>query len=244
MVFVIVASHDKLANMNIRYVSVVVAVLLLVGGALWYASQTALYPFELAAEDSISSWDFKGLYSGNSELEKKARADIKRLNGMFGTEGNTDYILDVSIAGVYELLGDGAKEYEYLRRALAEDSEKTGLAWYNLGTLLVRLGAFGSARTAYAKAAMAQPELDQYQTRYLEFLTQQFPTDENAIEKAFADASVGSTQSSTLLQIRARWLEGEGRIKDAIADWKKISELSPASSSAVNSEIRRLEGKL
>ncbi len=244
-------THDRLAHMNTRYVIGVVAiVIVLAGGAYWYTQVTpdtvksTEETFALAEGESIASWDFKGLYTGNTELEKKAQTDIVRLNGMFGTEGNTDYMLYVSIAGQYELLGDGAKEYEYLLRALAEDSKTTGLAWYNLGTLLVRLGALESARIAYTKASSAQPHVDQYPTRLLEFLTTYFPKDEKAIEEAYAGAKAVLGEQPTLLEMHARWLEGVGRTREAIVDWKKIRELSPGSVSAVNSELRRLEGEL
>jgi tetratricopeptide (TPR) repeat protein len=234
----------------LRNVSVGIALSLAVisAGWYWYGTHPTNNPhpedFSFTLSEKIENWQFKGVYTGNSELEKKAQADIDRLNGMFGTEGNTDYILYVSIAGQYELLGDGAKEYEYLLRALAEDSEKTGLAWYNLGVLLTRLGAFESARVAYEKAVAAQPQMDQYQTRYLEFLTQQFPKDEKAIEQALRDAEAILGEQPTLLEIHARWLEGVGRIQEAIVDWKKIRELSPGSAPAIQSELRRLEGKL
>lgn len=243
--------HTSHQSRNI-IIGLIIFVALIGAGGYWYSDNNANSPpnnsaddkVEFVIEEKIENWQFKGVYSGNSELEKKAHAGIERLNGMFGTEGNTDYILYVSIAGQYELLGDGAKEYEYLLRALAEDSKTTGLAWYNLGTLLVRLGAFESARIAYSRAVAAQPSFDQYQTRYLEFLTQQFPKDDTAIEKAFADASVASDGSSTVLQIRARWLEGAGRIQEAMAEWRKIRDLSPASAPAVNIELRRLKGEL
>jgi tetratricopeptide (TPR) repeat protein len=202
-----------------------------------------LYPFELVGGDVISSWDFKGVYSGNAELGKKAQADIVRLNGMFGTEGNPDYILYVSIAGQYDLLGDGAKEYKYLLRALAEDSKTTGLAWYNLGVLLTRFGALESARVAYEHAMQAQPDA-QYVTAYLEFMTRHFAGNTEDIEKAFGDVKTQFGEQATLSEIRARWLEGRGRAKEAIAQWRKVIELSPQSASAVNVEIRRLEGAL
>jgi len=234
---------------NIAIGVIIAAVLIGIAG-YWYSQGRAGSPsadeekIDFVLEDTIENWQFKGLYSGNSGLEKKAQADIERLNGLFGGEEFTDYILYVSIAGQYEFLGDGAKEYEYLLKAIDEDSTKTGLAWYNLGTLLVRLGAFNSARAAYLNAATVQPGVDQYPTRYLEFLTQKFPKDTQAIEKAFADASVASGGSSTVLQIYARWLEGEGRIQEAITNWQKIKESSPESAAAVDTEIRRLRSKL
>src|SRR3989338_3430741 len=136
-------------------ISLIIFVAIIGVGAYWYSFVRGPPPpdgaggkekIEFVLNDKIENWQFKGLYSGNDGLEKKVQADIDRLNGLFGGAEFTDYILYISIAGQYEFLGDGAKVYEYLLRAIAEDSTKTGLAWYNLGTLLVRLGAFNDAR--------------------------------------------------------------------------------------------------
>lgn len=205
---------------------------------------TLTNPFSLASGEVIGSWSYKGAYTGNPELERKAQAEIQRLDGMFGTKDNSNYMLYVSIANQYDLLGDGAKAYEYLLRALKEDSNETGLAWYNLGALLVRLDAPQSARKAYAGAVAAQPTVDQYQTRYLEFLTLNFPTEEKAIEDAYTKAKAILGEQSTLLQIRARWLEAVGRTVDAIATWKKVLAISPSEASAIGTEIQRLESGL
>ena len=234
-------------------ISLIIFVAIIGVGAYWYSFVRTTTPsddaggkekIEFVLNDKIENWQFKGLYSGNDGLEKKVQADIDRLNGLFGGAEFTDYILYISIAGQYEFLGDGAKVYEYLLRAIAEDSTKTGLAWYNLGTLLARLGAFNDARVAYSNAATVQPDVDQYSTRYLEFLTQRFPEDTDAIEKAFLNAAAVLGESPTLLQIRAQWLEGRGRIQEAIADWQSIKALSPGSGASVDLEIRRLRGKL
>ncbi|OGG49950.1 hypothetical protein A2763_00315 [Candidatus Kaiserbacteria bacterium RIFCSPHIGHO2_01_FULL_54_36] len=234
-------------------ISLVILFLVIGMGIYWYSAirtttssgdSAADKKIEFVLKDKIENWQLKGLYTGNKDLEKKAHADIERLNGLFGGEEFTDYILYVSIAGQYEFLGDGAKEYEYLLRAIEEDSTKTGLAWYNLGTLLVRLGAFNDARVAFSNAATVQPDVDQYSTRHLEFLTQQFPNDKEAIEKAFTAASAVLGESPTLLEIRARWLEATGRIGEAIAHWQRIMEMSPGSGTSVETEIKRLRGKL
>ncbi len=116
----------------------------------------------LAKGDSITSWDFKGVYLDGGTLEAKAREDIVRFKGLLGSGEFTDYELYVSIANQYELLGDGRSAYEYFGRAIREDTaNNTGLAWHNLGVLLVRLGALKTARIAYERAAEIQP-IQQY----------------------------------------------------------------------------------
>lgn len=172
--------------MNRNIVLIGILIILVAVGAWWYTSQSEMYPFEIASEDNIQSWDFQGAYEGNADLEKRAHDEIDRLEGLVGSGEETDYILYVSIANQYNLLGDGENEYKYLRMALAEDSETTGLAWHNLGKLFERLGAYGSARIAYDGMVRAQPGLQYFNTR-LEFLKTHYPNDTAAIAAAEAD---------------------------------------------------------
>ena len=171
-------------NTQYRFIIAGSLILVILGvGAWWYTSAPDMYPFELATGESISSWDFKGVYTGNSELEQRGKEEITRLMGLFGQEGYTDYELYVSIANQYDLLGNGRKEYDYLRMALAVDAEHTGLAWHNMGKLLERFGAYQSARIAYDAMVEAQPIL-QYQSVRVEFLKMYMPEDTEAIKRA------------------------------------------------------------
>lgn len=169
--------------MKRNFMLVLIAAALIAAGAWWYTAQPAMYEFQFAEGETISSWSFKGAYTGNTELENKAKAEISRLEGLFGSKEFTDYVLYVSIANQYNLMGDGEKEYEYLRKALAVDSEHTGLAWHNLGKLLERFYAYKSARIAYDNMVQAQAAI-QYQSTRLEFLRSHMPEDTAAIKEA------------------------------------------------------------
>lgn len=114
-------------------------------------------PFTLATGDSIASWDFAGAYTGNPELVTKAQNEITRLSGLLTIATSTAMILNVGIANQYELLGNGARQYEYLGRAIQADAT-AGLPWHNLGVLMERLGALKTARTAYNEAVFLQPQ--------------------------------------------------------------------------------------
>ena len=131
--------------------------------------------------DAIASWDFKGAYTGNPELESKADAELARLQSLMGSQQYPDYVLYVSMANQYDLKGDGRQELAYLEKALAIDSTRTGLAWYNAGQLLKRLGAYRTARVAFERAATVQP-VAQYQKALTDFLKTHFPSDTSAIK--------------------------------------------------------------
>jgi len=171
--------------MNKKIIIGVLAALLLIacGVAWWRATAVPSYPVLMAAGERVSSWDFTGAYTGNAELEAKARSEIERFTQMIGKGEFTDYILYVSIANEYNLLGDGKNELKYLRYALAIDSQSTGLAWNNAGALFVRLGALKTARMAYERAVAAQPTA-QYRTALIDFLKEHYPEDLAAIRAA------------------------------------------------------------
>lgn len=146
-----------------------IAVLLIAIGIRQYFKKD-IHPFPLAAGEVIVNWQFTGPYKDGGENEAHIHSEIKRLTGLLKSGEFTKYELYVSIANQYELLGDGEQEYIYLGKALAIDSEKTGLAWYNMGRLLERLGAYESALQAYTNAAIAQPA-PQYEDARDEFMT-------------------------------------------------------------------------
>ncbi len=164
---------------------IVLIALVLIGGGIWYVSQSQTGQSRLVAGESVSNWDFTGVYTGNTELEARAEAEIERLEGLFGEEGSSEYELYVSIANQYDLLGDGKKEYEYLNKALALDSERTGLAWNNLARLFEKLGAYKSALQAFDAAVAAQPSLQNQEAR-LDFLRTRMPENTAAIAQAEA----------------------------------------------------------
>ena len=219
------------------------------GGAWYYSNQRG--QSDADAQDtpiqkwnvSINNWDFQGAYTGNPELEKRANDEIARLKKLIGSGTETEYSYYISIANQYDLLGDGENEYVYLKKALAIDDATTGLAWANVAVLFARLGDEKSARDAYARAVKAQAH-PQYVTAYLDFLTQHFTDDTAAIEGAYEAAVLSVGEAPQLLEIRARWLEGQGRFQEAIDAWNKLKQLSPGSSSAADLEIKQLQSRL
>jgi len=233
-------------NTNKNILIGIVAAALIAGGA-WFLFGNQAHPLPVAEGDAISSWDFQGSYEGNSELEKRARDEIARSEGFLGGDQSganddpTDYILYVSIANQYELLGDGKTAYEYLGRALRIDSTKTGLALRNLGSLMERLGALNTARIAFARAVEAQPQIAEYHIARLSFLIKYFADDVAAIGAAFEEAEAGlGGDTPEILQIKAQWYESTGRVEDAIEALREMEKLMGGDDASARSEIARL----
>jgi len=170
-------------------------------------SQSHSVPVSLSIEkgDSIASWNFVGAYTNNPELVAKANAEITRLSGLLETATSSVLTLSVSIANDYDLLGDGKQEYEYLSRAIKEGGETTGLPWHNLGVLMEKLGAYETARVAYQKSTIVQPQSKQWQFSYLEFLTTRMKDKVTDIEKAFTAAFTNLGQDTDILDLQSAW---------------------------------------
>ena len=164
------------------------------------------HPLPLVDGDSISSWDFKGAYTGNPELEAKAKGEITRYSGLLTTATSSKMILLIATANEYELLGKGKDQYEYLGRAVRADSVN-GLPWHNLGVLMERLHAYETARIAYKKAATLQPQFAFYHFAYLEFLIQNMKTRTDVIEDAFSAAEKNLGKIQDLTDFRARLVQ-------------------------------------
>ena len=169
-------------------------------------SLPATHPLSLMKGDQVASWDFKGAYADRPDLIKKAEGEVTRLSGLIGSGAYSDMTLYVGIANQYGLLGAGSLEYEYLGRAIRADVNITsGLPWHNLGVLMERLGALETARVAYEKSTLIQPEMKFYHFAYLEFLTARMKDDTTDIEKEYAAAIQNLGQDSDILSLYAEW---------------------------------------
>lgn len=217
-----------------------VILLAIAGGAWWYMQNS--FSFPLAEGDTVASWEFQGSHKDGGELEAGVAKKIAELEAQFGNPENdpTDYALNVSISNQYNLLGDGENTKKYLERALAIDSEKTGLAWHNMGALLSRLGAKNSARIAYGNAAEAQPQVEQYHLAYLEFLKNYFADDTAALEAAFTSSAEQFDNPVSVFQIKADWYTKIGENDKAIEAWQKVQSMMPSRDLYIDKEIARL----
>lgn len=134
---------------------------------------TTISKFPINPADTIASWNFKGVYTGNDALIAKANADIAHLKSLIGKGQYNDYDLYIGIGNDYSLMGDGALAYQNYNRATSLYMGK-GLAYVNLGHLMDLLGAYRTAADAYAKAAVVEP-IPQYKNAQLDYLAWRFP---------------------------------------------------------------------
>ena|SRR3989344_8510111 len=162
-------------------------------------------PLPIAKGDAVTSWDFVGAYTNSHELIEKARAEIKRITDLLGMGTYTDMAIYVGIANQYELIGDGKKQYDFLIQAVRVGGGESGLPWHNLGVLMERLGALETARIAYEKSTLVQPQFKFYHYAYLDFITKKMKDDVVDIEKAFTAANKYFSTDADIIQLRAEW---------------------------------------
>ncbi|HET9641733.1 MAG TPA: hypothetical protein VFP46_02710 [Candidatus Paceibacterota bacterium] len=200
--------------------------------------------FPIDPADVISSWSFKGTYTGNQPFTDQANADIAHLNALLGKGQYDDYDIHIGLANDYVLLGDGAKAYDEYDRAIAVHTEK-GLGYANLAHLMALLGAKETAAKAYAKATSVEPGVLEYHLERLDFLTKTFPKDTPRLLSAFTDAAKQFGDVAQVLVIEAQWLEGQKRYADAIKALERAKLLSPGrDTSAIDAQIARDKAKL
>lgn len=224
----------------------IVAAALVVGvgaGAWWYVAKNAVPAFPLNTADTISSWTFKGAYTGNSTLISQAAADTTKLKGLLGKGQYDDYDLYIGIGNDANLVGNGRTAYDAYNHSVAIHPQK-GLAYIDLGHLFDEIGAYYTAADAYAKAVAVEPAVLTYHTERLTFLTRQFPKDTPRILAALKDASAQFGDTPAVLAIEAQWLSGQGKYANAIKAWEAVKMLSPTNrQTAIQTEIDRLKKK-
>jgi tetratricopeptide (TPR) repeat protein len=168
-------------------------------------------PFSIVEGDRIQSWETPAPYKDGGELQARAEGEVKRLEGLKGSEEYSNYDIYVGIAQWKELLGDGKGSYEYLGKAIKENPRRS-LAYGNLGHLMKKIAGFGTARAAFLKAIEVEPQFVQNYTAYLDFLMRDAPGVSTAdVDAAFEEALKQHPENSEILSMKETWLTNTGR---------------------------------
>ncbi len=234
-------------RMKKKILSVGLLALILVAGGVWYMQNQAPQVFALDSRDTVSTWNFQGSHKDGGELEQRVNDEIGRLEERLRDAEiePPDYQLHVGIAGQYTLLGDGERTYDELQKALAIDSETTGLAWHNMGVLMERLGALNSAHDAYQRAVAAQPHIDAYHMALVNFVLSHFSEDKQIVVDTLSQMEAQFDNDMFVYQARASWLVSQGQYEDAIRVWEQFKSISPVDMhEGVDAEIAKLRSKI
>lgn len=194
--------HFLLKHKQVASIGVGVLVLIALGVFFVVAAQKNSNdnsPFSLVAGET-PVWRFEGAYEATDALRTKAENTIKDLQQQLRDGSYSEYLLDVGIAGQYELLGQGKKSYEYLLKALRVNNTRA-LAYSNMGNLLQKVKAPRSALVAYEEA-LKRSDTVQNRILLITHLESFFPENTARIKKEY-DEALTAHPNSTLLKNRA-----------------------------------------
>lgn len=163
----------------------------------------------ISSKDNLSSWSFKGVYSGNAALEQKAQQDIAQTISSLATlTGNNLQRAYIKLGMQYESLGDGKNAYNSYLKVLntkEQYQENNAVAWAKLGDLLATLGAYNTAAVAYAKSTSALPKEPSLYVARITFLMHYLPQQKADIQAAFAEADKNIPGDASVAQLRAQY---------------------------------------
>ena len=221
---------------------IVVAVLVLVGAVAFVGYKVFLqqpgWPtsshFSLAEDPTTINWNFPAVTNDADTVERQ----IERIKN---TSDIDAYEKAISLGEEYRLLGEGDKAYTYILQAVDLEPNKS-LPYLNLGTLLEKVGALDSARSAYERAVTVEPQYENNHANLVQFYMRYYPNDTKLIEATFKNGLEHTGNNETLLKNYAQWLSGEKRYKEAIVIWQQIlKDYAPANAEAIRQEISRLQ---
>ncbi len=195
-------------------------------------------PLPLDPRDTISSWTLP------TSLSTSTRATLRtKIHTLLAAVGTKRYPLEsiyLQVAQYYEFLGEGKQAYNFYLRA-AQSDPVAGVAFSDLGNLMVRLGAYHTAYTAYGRSVYLQPRIAQFWLAYLNFLSQHEAT-APATPAIFAAAKTATDNNPQVLAAEAQWREKIGNINGAIADWELVrASAPPAAAQAIDAKIAALK---
>lgn len=199
--------------------------------------------FPINAADTIASWTFKGTDTGNEALIAQTNANRATLVSLVGKGQYDDYDLYNGVANADGLLGDGKGAYQNYNRAIAIHPNR-GLAYMNFAHLMNELGAYHTAKDAYARSVAFEPTVELYWLSYVNFLAGYEPKADTTAS-VFAAAKKAIKSAPDLLIAEANWLGSIGRFADAIADWKTVRpSVGTAQQASIDIEIAHLQAQM
>ena len=195
-------------------------------------------PLPIDKRDTIASWTLT--INENAATKEKLQTQIKTLTGDIGTGRYPDFSIYTQIAQYYALLGNGKSAYDFYIRA-AENDQKKGVPFSDIGNLMEELGAYHTAQNAYAKSVALQPHIEIFWLSYLRFLSAHEATAAST-KSIFAAAKKATGLAPNVLIAEANWRAQTGDVSGAIVDWKLVrAKVSAPQQSAIDAEIAKLE---
>lgn len=198
-----------------------------------YADALTLDP-----RDTITSWSTH--VSASTAVKNKLRASIRTLSGEVGGVNRRNYNVLLQIAQDYELLSNGKSAYSFYVLA-AQAVPSNGLAFSNIGYLMEQLGAYHTARSAYAASVALSPTVGQFWVSYLNFLSAH-ETLAPTTAAVFSAAARATNSATNVLIATANWEAAAGNTQAAITNWRLVrAKVGAAQQKAIDAKIISLQ---
>ncbi len=188
--------------------------------------------------DTITSWSTPA--QTTPAIRKRLQKEILTLSKSIVSTQKKNYNTFLQMAQDYELLSDGKNAYNFYVLA-AKAVPDNGLAWSNVGNLMERIGAYHTARNAYAASVAISPKIEQYWVSYLNFLSVHEPLAAST-GQVFVAATRATNSSTNVLITMANWEASIGKFSVAIADWHLVrARVGVAQQRAIDTKIKSLQ---
>ena len=203
--------------------------------------------FNFTSDNSVEKELYENLSQINavyvdSGLVEQTKEKIKEKEDQIGDPEIDQYLLQIGIAQMYELLGDGVNAYEHLLDA-TETLPQKSLAYRNLGILLVNAEVYEDGESYLRRAIEAETTIAQNHTALIDYYTRFKSGDEREIEQIFKNARESTNDNTNVLRLYAIWLEEKGDYIYALDIWKLILRNGGANTS-VERRIESLTEKI
>jgi tetratricopeptide (TPR) repeat protein len=205
----------------------------------WFSDQTAFQSALRVVPGSAKVHSTLGILALPGQNWDDANASFKTALHIYPTYSLTDADLMTKMGAA--LLGKGEVEdaMDTLERAVALEHDNR-FAQYNLGLAYAQAGRYEDAERSYRRALALDPtDADTYNS--LSYVLTKQERYREAEEMA-VDAIKSRSDFAEAHYNKGRALEGQGRINEAVAEYKRVVEITPTAD-RVRARLNRLLAK-
>ncbi len=202
-------------------------------------TKSYLSALTIDSRDTIASWKLQ--ITESTTTKEKLQTQIKTLTGDIRKGHYSNFNIYTQIAQDYELLGNGKSAYDFYMLAAKVSPANNGLAWNNIGNLMEQLGAYHTARNAYAASVALSPKVEQFWVSYLNFLSVH-ETLAPTTAAVFSAAARATNSATNVLIATANWEAAAGNTQAAITNWRLVRpKVGTAQQKAIDAKITSLQ---
>lgn len=219
-----------------------VVVIAAVGGAVIYKRSVRDATTTYNAEPLVLRKDV-----GMTEVQKKVFldriADAEKQLGTFEVSDGTKvdrFNLNKTIANNYYVIGEYQKAKEAYAKAANLIGDDASL-WFSLASMEIQMRDYAAAGSHIETALTLEPGNAEFWRTKLDIVTQFQRLSPEQIQSQFDKAKTSTQDSPDILSYYAKYLEKQGDVAGAIAQWEKAAQVNPEGAAVYKTEIEELK---